>query len=387
MDWITTDNVVLETWGRLLELSNTDAALHRISSIHGAAPNKSVTKNHTKQAQQIRACLLQAKEYFEAADASSLVTSPNHAYYGMVSLASSIMLMQGDGRKSLDRVRLDPSNRSHGLKFTTDVKGSSASDRLRILQDSRVEVLMDGHFKQWYVELPRAHRTYGKKTVINANNSTRVDFSPIGYFESPPFESLIGSKKTLLNLFQYLPDLNGELRQYGFAPASSRWNIEQNVRHDASTVTQWLIHSAQSPDALENVLSQFAAPERSIGGFQVEMDPGATGAIVAYRQTKDDDIFFRFPSSRLALTFDHYCYAEDTDIHEFADLYLAAFGLSMLSRYFPDIWLGVLESNCLAARLIERFSRVVNRKAPMLALSLLQGRDIFISSSRIPWSI
>jgi hypothetical protein len=78
-------------------------------------------------------------------------------------------------------------------------------------------------------------------------------------------------------------------------------------------------------------------------------------------------------------------YAEIIDTHEFVDGYRAAFGLSMLSRYYPDLWVRCLESHCIAAKAIEHFVFVMIKKFPIMALGHLANDDIVISNHMPPW--
>jgi len=96
MEWILTDDIRRETWRRILEFANQELALEAIVRLQGPSNDGSTQSNYNKQARQVRVCVLQAKEYFDAAEASSLYTSPNHAYYGAISLASTMMLIFGD---------------------------------------------------------------------------------------------------------------------------------------------------------------------------------------------------------------------------------------------------------------------------------------------------
>ena len=107
MKWIATDNIYAETWRELFEYTNIDLVCRNLESKHGSPLSKNVRENRRKQAQQARVCVLQAKEYMEAARASSIFTSPNHTYYSIASLASLLMLILGDGTKSLDYLRKD----------------------------------------------------------------------------------------------------------------------------------------------------------------------------------------------------------------------------------------------------------------------------------------
>ena len=57
----------------------------------------------------------------------------------------------------------------------------------------------------------------------------------------------------------------------------------------------------------------------------------------------------------------------------------------MLSRYFPDIWIACIESQCKAAKLIERAVDIVIKKLPILALSFISFEDVVISTHKEPW--
>jgi hypothetical protein len=186
---------------------------------------------------------------------------------------------------------------------------------------------------------------------------------------------------------QFLPDLHGELGRYGSKPTSSRFAHEVVVDVKGERTDTWLIHGAGSPQELDEILASFKAPARNIDALTANIEDGANGGVVKYVCRKDDHpISFSFPSARVALSFERICYAEEIETLEFVDLYKASFVLSMLSRYFPDLWVSCLESNCLAAKLIERFSELLVNKAPVLALSLISGQDCFVSSNRQPWA-
>jgi len=387
VDWVVTDDILKETWSRLLEFANIDVAVNAIASRHGPASTSALRQNYQKQAQQIRSCLLQSREYFEAASISSLITSPNHAYYGLVALASSIMLMRGDGGKSLDIVRQDRSNRNHGMSFSTSIRRTSAISDLKILKDSFIEVRPSGNLSIWYEVLPEKILNCGK-TMRVGEKSTHTTFGVVGVTPSLPFAKLVGTKKSVLDLMKYCPDLNGELRRYGVSPTCSRFNHEKSIFvRDGKVLDSWSIHGAGSPSALEELLKAFKVSARNIGSMSVNMEDGDNGGIISYEFKREDfPIALNFPSSRVSLSLENICYADEIDTHEFVDMYMTAFGLSMLARYFPDLWVSCLESNCLSAKLIEKLSAVLVKKAPMLGLSLLSGRECFISTHRQPWA-
>lgn len=386
MEWIVANDVSRESWSRLLEFANLDFSLNEISRRHGTARNTNQADNYKKQAQQIRACLLQSQEYFTAAKNSSLITSPNHAYYGMVSLASSIMLLLGDGRKSLDYLRQNPANKNHGLRFSTGATRSSAGNGLSILEESHAEILSNGHFRLWYETLPSSSAVYGLEQK-HGKGSQISRLSQLGESQPLKFDKLNGSKFSALRLMKFLPDLYGELGRYKAKPDSSRFTHESVTDVNGQRTDTWLIHGAGSSDALTNILESFKVPARNLESLTVNIAEEADGGVVSYIfREQDFPINFSFPSSRVALSFERICYADEIDVIEFVDIYIASFTLSMLSRYFPDLWVSCLESNCLASKLIERFSELLVNKAPMLALSIMSGKDCFVSSNRQPWA-
>jgi len=129
MEWITADPK-RETWRRLLEFANKALAFEALVGIHGT-PKGSDRSNYKKQAEQMRAALIQAEQYFQAADAANLITSPNPLYYGAYSLSSAIMLLLGDGTMSLDYLRKNTKNASHGLFHAASIPAAQSCVRRR----------------------------------------------------------------------------------------------------------------------------------------------------------------------------------------------------------------------------------------------------------------
>lgn len=103
-------------WQEILRLQNVEWVSKRIIEFH-KVPRKQF-QNVQKQANQIRYCILQAKEYFEAAKNASMATRPLQMYYCCMSLAQAEILLKGDGNSSLERLREKHSN--HGLDFKFD---------------------------------------------------------------------------------------------------------------------------------------------------------------------------------------------------------------------------------------------------------------------------
>jgi hypothetical protein len=383
MEWITTADVRVEAWRRVLEYANIDLAHDLIVAVHGPPRSSGARANYRKQATQIRVAVLQAREYFEAAEKASLFTSPNHAYYGLMSLASVVMLVRGTGDFSFDSLRRRPGNAHHGLLFTTGAQASTVVKDLGLLEESRIEVLNHGHFANWSTFLPTHAYSYGVLHQATARSKTAM-VRPLGIQSLRSARELVGSKFTLRTLLQLLPDLAGKLPRYQLPVVHSRATHEKFVDADGGVVHQWALHSTANMEVRDAILDRFQFPAECHERIHVPDEDDATGALFSISSPTGARMRFRMPSWRSTVDFEHYAYADELQ-HEFLDLYLMCFGLSMLARYYPDLWVACLDSHGRAAKLIEAGVVVVLRKAPLLMLELIMGHPVVISTQRPPW--
>lgn len=367
----------------MLEFANVDLTLERIERSHRqAAPQRA---NFRKQAQQVRVCVLQAKEYFDAARASSLFTSPNHAYYGAVSLASAMMLILGDGTRSLDYLRKDAKNRHHGLNFSVGCTANAAASGLRLVENSFAEILTDGHFANWYTTLPR----FGDTTAVVTRHLQARTFVKnleiVGSFSVPTIEALTGKKRSILDALKYLPDLSLDLDRYSVGVPQSRCSHELEISPQGVRAHRWVIHGARSQEDRDAIVSRFEIHPRFAEGVTCQVDDThVLGMIITIRWQGEEMGVLKFPNIREALNRDTIVYAHEADTHEIVDLYFVAYQLSMLARYFPDLWVSCIEAQCKGAKLIERGLDVIIQKLPILALSMLSG-GLTISTHQPPW--
>jgi hypothetical protein len=384
--WITTENISDEAWRLLLEFANIDFAFAEISKKHGTPENNSVQENYKKQAEQIRVSILQSKEYFDAAVSASLFTSPNHLYYGMVALASAIMLLNGSGEQSLDRLRIDPRNRSHGLNFKTGVTKNDCHHGLSILGKSFVEVAPTGFFLNWYKTLPLDYSNYA---VIKRREEGVIVHrrQKAGAEKIRQANRMVGTKSPLLNLLSRLPDMYGSLNRYGHPVVASRADYGITVDMYAKVTThEWRIHGAPSPQGLYAILQNFKLPYSVSQFWKITDYENKTGCIVTFAVPHTiGTVNFQWPSVREDLNNESIIYSEYIDTHEIVDGYRAAYGLSMLSRYYPDLWIRCLDSHCMAAKAIEHFVFVMTRKFLLMSLQHLAGGDFVISNHIAPW--
>ncbi|MCA7923712.1 YaaC family protein [Burkholderia cenocepacia] len=390
MRWIVTDNIYTETWNRLLEFSNVEITINQIEKFHAPPSTNRVRDNFKKQATQARVCILQAKEYFDAAREASIFTSPNHCYYGAVALASLMMLILGDGRKSLDYLRSDSKNCHHGLDFKTGCNASAAATAINLLEQSYAKVMPFGQFANWYKILPEFGASNGrvKRIYPTFNRSGRES---VGNYKVDEFKKLSGSNLNLVDLIKFLPDLSDDLGRFGINAICSRSSLDVEYDHrDNSAEYRWAFHGCTPKEGLMKLLEGFKTKPQWAENFTFAVsneDDYSAGGIVKFRYKIGESSALSWPDTRETVNHDIISYAEAITRHEIVDLYVVAYQLSMLSRYFPDIWVSCMESQCRAAKIVERVTDVFMRKFPILALSLILGEEVIISTHRPPWQI
>jgi hypothetical protein len=384
MRWIVTDNIYAETWRNLLEFANVDLTLDTIVRLHGDPKDKSVRGNYNKQARQARLCVLQAKEYFDAARDASLFTSPNHAYYGAISLASLCLLIRGDGRSSLDALRADPRNNHHGLRLTTGCSANTATAGISLLEQSRSEVLNHGHFGNWYRVLPKRGNVYAF-IKQNHGRTGSLGYLLAGGYNVPDLNSLVGRSSTTLELLKYLPDLDRDLERAGVNFPRSRTRHDIEITTDAVNKQTWILHGCRTLSDLEALLERFSVSAAHADALDAIVDEERRTAIVTLQFKQPTEIGVTWPTARETLNHDTISYATERETHEVVDLYLLAYQLSMLARYYPDLWIACIESRCRGAKLIEKAADLVVKKLPILMLSMVSPEDVVISTHREPW--
>jgi hypothetical protein len=148
-------------WAGLRRFQNVDLVANRLAELHGVPPT---WRDHVrKQAQQLRYCLIQAREYFSAARSVSIATKPNLLYYGTMSLALAEILFKQSGDSSLDKARSE--HRHHGLSMTAGGVPRGANLELSASHIRAVPLNVDGRrkgtFELWHQSSREHPSQYG----------------------------------------------------------------------------------------------------------------------------------------------------------------------------------------------------------------------------------
>lgn len=371
MPWIVTENPERDVWEHLLEYTNQDVALERIVAIHGPPTSTSLEKNYVKQAKQVRTCLEQAKEYFEAAKLSSIVTSPNHLYYGACALISAAMLMNGDGTRSLDCLRKDGRNRRHGMTLGFDFLRCNSVEGVTLLEAVKCTADEYGLLPQAY-DAMRALHSHSLVVRYGDGGKFSYSFARTGLDVKPPYPRY--RKFSALELCCRLPDLDWNLRRLSLRRAFVRCVTSMRGR-DLNGEIWWNVHdsvSAQDEDLLFGLFLFEPRCLRMEHYDKIRIDRYPHGGLVT-KVPLGEGLSFEYPSSRFSLQGDETVIVSSYQSWEWLDSFMVSYMLSMLSRYFPDIWMSCLDSRCGSAALARRFVTVYVRKFPQLALDLITG--------------
>lgn len=385
MEWVTCHNVREETWRRIMEYANTEFAYERIENIHGRASNSREKDNYRKQAEQIRSALVQAKEYFHVSTESGLYTKSNHLYYGMVSLNTAIMLLLGSGEKSLDYLRGDNKNMHHGLHFSTSGTSTSAKKGISILENTYITIMSNGFFRNWYEVMPKIENIYGLTITHLPNNANISNMAIIGVNKIDDFSDIKGDRYRILDLIKRIPDVALEISRYGVDSLCTRSDLKVDIGVDGNQTYVWRFHGAKDAKLMQALLEKFKIDASYNHYIETTISDNDTSGTVSV--SANDGVRFEWPSARETLHNFTVSSVENYSVHELVDAYAIGYGLSMLSRYFPDLWISCLDSHCKSSKIIERVIDILVAKYPMMALSILGQDRIVISTERPYWHI
>jgi len=157
---------------------------------------------------------------------------------------------------------------------------------------------------------------------------------------------------------------------------------------NGTEIHQWRVHGCRTTGERDALLNKFKINAKDSDRVTwTGLEDNFLSGIITIALDNIGRTEFSWPTSRDNMNHDSISYANIEDTHEIVDLYLLSYQLSMLSRYFPDIWVSCIESQCKAAKLIERTVSLIVKKLPILTLTMLAGEETVISTHLAPWRI
>jgi hypothetical protein len=358
------------SWKSLKRFQNVAFVAGQIESIHNVQATH--RRNVVKQAEQLRYCLVQAAEYFEAARAVSLATKPVLLYYGTMSLALAEILFKQDGGSSLDAAR--GQNAHHGLTFHLSGQPPKTQklDESALLLKARPLVKDEGErvgtFELWHRSSREAPVCCVRTFRLERGSQTGPAVIATGADERFPVLEETGL--TLLDCFQSLPSMRAILGQLSIGSRLVRARIELEVHGDNSFGFKLIVHPGYAPTNRElmpllhfgaDLVDHIDVVEMDRTSYIVKISAGAhlpqlRLSLPRSFQSKADELFFctRHPA-----------------LNEFGFYYLAIYMLGNYARYHPEAWMSDVEKCTELATAAETFIAAVEERVPLLALSEL----------------
>lgn len=365
-------------WAGIKRFQNIGTVVDLINALH--SPPASQQANVKKQATQIRYCLTQAKEYYDAASAVSLATRPTLLYYSCMHLALAEILLKQDGASSLDVARAQ--NKHHGLTLVAKelAKGThsfkNAADSLIAKPLEHADGSRFGTFDLWH-RSAREVPMHGLKTNRHATGTTNA-YGLVLIPEDVRLPLLPSEGISLLQCLRSIPGLEEQLFALHETPNIVRGRVTLDQLADGSTKTAIVIH----PN-LPGVLSKFYETWKIEPSAVNKMDFAeiGSGLIISWTIQPLDYVIGNLPRIMVpqGMMWHHEevrFWSEPGSLNEFGYLYSALYIVGNYARYYPDRWMRDVEEASSLALVVEHLLDLVGVRMPLLAYSEL---------SRICW--
>lgn len=366
---VRTRDVSVYAWANLLKFQNISYVSSLICNLHSVTDKKQI-ENTRKIAEQIKFCLSQAREYFDAAKAVSLATKPVLLYYSLMSLVLAEIMLKRGGDYRLSKLR--EKHGSHGLKFA--LSGSlSNKDSASILMSSltaRQELdsidCPRGTFEVW--------RQGARETPIGAfiENSLLNGTKNTGYgavlFPADDAPRMLPSEGiSLLECFQNLPYLDQCLQESGQNIDMIRASVSV-LRSENQPLEQLTICIHPNHQELLDKFGELIrlAPSKV---QELEIKEAPSGYVLNLMLDRLDPIIKGFPYGICLTDRDVYFSCSDSMLGEYGYLYVAFHICGNFARYHPDLWLKHIEDSTGLAAAIEQLCSSALERVPLLALS------------------
>lgn len=359
-------------WSRISLFLNIENTASLIVKLHNLTTN-SEKQNAKKQASEIRHCLIQAKEYFDAAKKVSLATKPVLLYYSIMSLALAEVLLKQTADSRLEKLRAH--HNCHGLQTLISSKPKT-DDPLQISSKSIVckaqtdsKNIPRGTFEVWR----RSAREYpvGAYTTTNLQNGAsqtgyRSHLQPADIAPSP----LPSHGISLYECLAELPYMADVLQNLGGEPNFVRGKIVVTQNGISGDPVSTLIIHPQKLDLIDKFGSLVKADAASINTLNI-IETIPSGYLISQTLKNGEPSIRTYPHSICLNDEDIFFSCSNINFGEFGILYLAIHMAGNFARYYPDIWLNHIEKSSPLATAIEELCHHSFDRLPLLILSEL----------------
>ncbi|WP_146140172.1 YaaC family protein [Alsobacter soli] len=357
-------------WNALAKYQNISMVTDLICERH-RIPRKH-RQNAGKQAEQIRYCLRQAKEYRDASLAVTVATKPVLQYYSIMSLALAEILLKQDGNSSLDRAR--EQHRHHGLNFvqrssSLEIELQKAAAALYAIPSRNKENQPFGTFELWHRSAREA--PLGGKYVEHRALNHVTGFHLLLQSNDEPLSPLPKSGISFLECCRCIPAMSSFLGDHGIPFGFIRTTVQGEFRdalkrHQITIV----IHPTES-----NLLSKFygSIAFRPSDYECLEVREYDSGCALTITYGENFRIVVELPNAITIDTKETWFYPEKKPLNEFGYYYTALFILGNYARYYPDRWLQDVERSTPIGLAAEELAAAADDRVPHLILSEFSG--------------
>lgn len=355
-------------WSGLRRFHHIPSTTDTLLQLHHA-PEKQ-RGNVQKQAEQLRQCLIQAREYRDAAEATSLATKPVLLYYSLMSLALAQILFQGTGKDSLDASRDE--HKHHGLILKTLPREHKSYDLVETAGSLVAKPMISGHHRRGSFELwhrlsredPIAgedqYQVGGGILQHTANLLLFGDDAKIGYLHEEGI--------SLFDCFQGTPGMLGWLHANCQVSRIVRGRARRHQTSSTSFFTELTIHAGLGNE-IESLLKLFRFSPEVVNTMNV-IEVGS-GVIARIDQQIGERCNFHFPPSANWNNQELRFLPSGTTLNEFGYFYIGLYILGNYARYFPDRWMKDVDGGTPLAVATEEFLSLAEWRMALLTYSVL----------------
>jgi hypothetical protein len=358
-------------WGRLGHFLNVDAVTKLIVDAHKLPQDQ--RPNAKRQATQLRQCLMQAREYYDAASTVGPATRPVLLYYAIMSMALCEVLFKQSADSRLEKLR--EMHGCHGLALSlanaakpTDTLEESAQ-ALTAKPQTAPDGSARGTFEVWRKssrEWPIVGRFY--QTMDNHVQTSMPLALMLGADVEPDRYPATG--RSLLDVLKGLPQMAEFLEIYGITPDLVRGTCTaRRASPDAEPIFSLVIHPTLSHlvDKFKDLVS--FAPR---GAHRLIIQDYPTGLALSFPSGPDTP--GQIPWAICPDLENTWFATRKESLNEFGLLYVALHIAGNFARYYPDKWLAHIEASSPLALAIDRLTDIAFERTPLLLVSELSQR-------------
>ncbi len=312
-------------------------------------------------------------------------------------MSQALVLLKQNGNYSFDALRKNKKHQHHGLDIDRGLVSSIKSpykleDFFEAVQcDLHVSTTGEpwGHFANFYRSLVTIPPSLSNQIFDYGRNAYLDVVSLTAGPDSPAIDALKSSRFNSFQLMKTLPDMFPLFAELDIRPYLCRGNaLAKHVRHyetddqgnkqlDYTQITTYFTLNGILPEWKNNLINSFNKYGHPVGldesfgasmAFQLEFNIKANEAVPTFFPDIVEDVnnqkFYVFP--------------EGDYISEPATYLIILYCLGMLSRYYPDIWVSVVDENVQIAEFTDSLLNIVQRKFPNLILDQMTSAKHYI---------